>query len=228
MAPSSPQQVTPQGVLLTIDGIVDGGEIYLYEKTDEEYFLPTVDYSIPIAGASAIKLAYSTEQNAWISTQEDVQPYKLEKVEGNTYRLSRSTQINFYAIIVAQVVNGAINWVNAEDTPRVMFGTLHNGFSRDEQSTDIVSTDPDNNTALQNVSFDVTTFSLMLGETAVTVPSAFTIDASQGINASLVAVPGTNNLAIHVEPSTFDDSNNEISIYYNDMYVAWISLWASD
>lgn len=228
MAPSSPQQVTPQGVLLTIDGIVDGGEIYLYEKTDEEYFLPTVDYSIPIAGASAIKLAYSTEQNAWISTQEDVQPYKLEKVEGNTYRLSRSTPINFYAIIVAQVVNGAINWVNAEDTPRVMFGTLHNGFSRDEQSTDIVSTDPDNNTALQNVSFDVTTFSLMLGETAVTVPSAFTIDASQGINASLVAVPGTNNLAIHVEPSTFDDSNNEISIYYNDMYVAWISLWASD
>lgn len=228
MAPSSPQQVTPQGVLLTIDGIVDGGEIYLYEKTDEEYFLPTVDYSIPIAGASAIKLAYSTEQNAWISTQEDVQPYKLEKVEGNTYRLSRSTPINFYAIIVAQVVNGAINWVNAEDTPRVMFETLHNGFSRDEQSTDIVSTDPDNNTALQNVSFDVSTFSLMLGETAVTVPSAFTIDASQGINASLVAVPGTNNLAIHVEPSTFDDSNNEISIYYNDMYVAWISLWASD
>lgn len=228
MVPSSPQEITGEGVELTINGLQAGGYIYLQEATEVENFLPIIDAQIPSDEESATKLAWDESQNAWISTSEQDVPYRLQKIGDNTYTLSRNAIVNFYAIVVAQEINGHINWVNAELTPRVNYTGIHTGFTRDEQSSDIINASVENNTVLQNTTFDVVSFKISLGNDHVSDASELTIEASTGIEAEVVNSQEQGYFILRVNPSTFDSSNCEISVYYNDMYVAWVNLWASD
>lgn len=224
MVPSSPQSLTPQGVELTIDNLVDGGDLYVAESFVSSSVLPLVNYEIPKEGTSVTKLSWDAAQGEWVTTQSDVYPYKVIPLGGGSYKFLREGNVNSFAVIIAQVVDGVINWVNAEETPRLDFVSIFEGIMFEEEERSYRSESDEVTEQLQNTTQDLFKFRLSYGDNVVASASEFSVEAEQGISAEVVAGDEAGFMTVRLLPSTITDDYYTFYVYHGDEIIATVYL----
>lgn len=224
MVPSSPQQNTGQPIVLTADNIQEGGTIYVAEALMTDELLPIYAPNIPPHTAENCQLIWDDEEGAWISYDSGTKQYTLTPIGNSQYQLTCENANYLYVILIAQEVNGVMNWINGSDTPCSTVTPLLEMFNDEGGYYELQSKSATYNAQVQNASLDIANIKVALGNTVVNNPSEFTVEEVEGINVTLIA-DGNNGIKVHVDTTTITAENSLVEVYYGDYIVLSANLY---
>lgn len=193
----------------------------------EDELLPIYAPNIPPGGAENYKLRWDSNEGAWISYDSGTKQYTLTPLGNQQYQLTNETVNYMYVILVAQEVNGVMNWINGSNTPCSTVTPLIDMFNDAHGDYELLSKSASYNAQVQNASLDIANIKVMLGDTVVNNPSEFTAETVQGQTITLIA-DGNNGIKVHVDTTTVTPENSLVEVYYGDYIVLSANLYYND